>query len=83
MRRETEGALEGAREMGFGNAADLREALDGPGLMGGGVHAVFRAQQAAQEGWVLQGCGVGWFAMRVVDRGSTGFEGFARWHACV
>ena len=36
--------------MGFGDAGDRGQPLDGPGLVGGGIHAVFGAQQAAQQG---------------------------------
>jgi hypothetical protein len=41
------------REMRRGDAADAREPLHGPGLVRSGIHAIFRAQQAAQQLGVL------------------------------
>ena len=49
MRRQAEGFLELAREVGGGNVADFRETGDGPLLVRGGVHAVLGSEQAAQE----------------------------------
>jgi hypothetical protein len=40
-----------------GNVAHFSQAFDGPFLVGGGVHAVFGTQEAAEEVGVL---GVGW-----------------------
>ena len=54
---KSESFLELAREVRGGDVADLGEALHGPLLVGGGVHAVLGAQQAAEEVGVL---GVGW-----------------------
>ena len=54
---KAESFFELAREMRGGDVADFREAFDGPFLVGGGVHAVLGAQQAAEEVGVL---GVGW-----------------------
>ena len=51
--REAEGFLELAREVRRGDVADFCEAFDGPFLVGGGVHAVFGAQEAAEEVGVL------------------------------
>src|SRR5262245_34528938 len=49
VRRQAECLLEGAREVRLGYAAHLREAAHGPLLVRGAVHAVLRAQQAAQQ----------------------------------
>ena len=51
--REAEGFLELAREVGGGDVAHFSQAFDGPFLVGGGVHAVLRAQEAAEEVGVL------------------------------
>ena len=49
MRRNAEGLLERPREVGLGDLAHLRQAVNGPVLVRGGIHAVFRAQEAAQQ----------------------------------
>ena len=56
VRRHAEGLLERTREMRLGNAAHFRQPPDRPGLVRGRVHAIFRAQQAAQEFRVLRWC---------------------------
>ncbi len=53
MGREAKGFLELAREVGRGDVAYFREALDGPFLVGGRVHAVLGAQQAAEQVGIL------------------------------
>ncbi len=53
MRRKAEGFLELASEVRGGDVADLGQALYGPFLVGSGVHAVFRTEQAAQKVGVL------------------------------
>jgi hypothetical protein len=55
VRGEAERLLEGAGEVGGGDAAHARQAGDGPGLVGGGVHAVPGAQEAPEEIGVLGG----------------------------
>lgn len=50
---EAEGFLELAGEVGGGDVAHFSQAFDGPFLVGGGVHAVLRAQEAAEEVGVL------------------------------
>jgi hypothetical protein len=55
--RQAEGFLELAGEVAGGNVAHFSQAFDGPFLVGGGVHAVFGTQEAAEEVGVL---GVGW-----------------------
>jgi hypothetical protein len=55
MRRHTEGFLELPREVGFGDAAHLREPIHRPGLVRGGIHSVLCAQQAAEELGILGG----------------------------
>ena len=53
MRRYAEGLLERPREMGLGDSAHSCQALHRPVLVRSGVHSVLRAQQAAQQLWVL------------------------------
>ena len=53
MWRQAEGILERAREVRLGDAAHAREPFDRPLLVRGGIHAVFRAQQPAQQLGVL------------------------------
>ena len=63
--------------MGFGDATDFGQALDRPGLVRRGVHAVPGAQQAAQQGRILQGIGTD----RRWGRGNRlAFTVFARGH---
>lgn len=54
MRRQPEGLLELPREVRGGDVTHLRESLHGPLFVGGRVHAVFRAQQPAQQFGVLR-----------------------------
>jgi len=49
VRRDPEGVAERAREMRRGQSAHGGQAAHRPALMRGGVHAVARAQQAAQD----------------------------------
>jgi hypothetical protein len=58
VRRYAERLLELPREVGRRDAADAREPVDGPRLRGGRAHAVLRAEQAAEEGGVLEGRGL-------------------------
>ena len=53
VRREAECLFERAREVRLRYAADFRKASHGPFLVRGAVHAVLRAQQAAQQLGVL------------------------------
>jgi hypothetical protein len=53
VRRQAEGLLERPREVRLGDAAHPRQPPHGPGLVRGAVHAVLRAQQAAQQLGVL------------------------------
>jgi hypothetical protein len=53
VRRYAESLLERAREVSLGHVAHLCQPPDGPVLLGGGVHAVFRAQQPTQQLGVL------------------------------
>jgi chitosanase len=53
VRRHTEGLLERAGEMRLRHAAHAREPRDGPFLVRRRIHAVLRAQQAAQQLGVL------------------------------
>ena len=53
VRRDAEGLLERPREVSRRDAADARQPPYGPVLVRGGVHPVFRAQQAAQQLGVL------------------------------
>jgi hypothetical protein len=53
VRRHAEGLLERSREVGRGDAAHARQPWHRPGFVRGGVHAVFCAQQAAQQLGVL------------------------------
>ena len=55
VRREPEGMFERPREMGLGDTAHTREALDRPLLVRGGIHAVLCAQQPAKETRILPG----------------------------
>ncbi|KAG1245369.1 hypothetical protein G6F65_021267 [Rhizopus arrhizus] len=54
VRRKAKSPLEGTREIGLRDPTDLRQPADRPGLVRGGIHAVFGAQQTAQQGSILQ-----------------------------
>jgi hypothetical protein len=53
VRWDTKGFLERSSEVGLGDVAHLRQALHGPGLVRGGVHPIFGAQQAPQKLGIL------------------------------
>ena len=53
MRRDAERLLERSREVRLRHAAHAREAAHRPFLVARGIHAVLRAEQAAQEARVL------------------------------
>jgi hypothetical protein len=72
MRWQAEGLLEGTCEVGRGDATHPREPLHRPGLLRGGVHAVFRAQQATQQQRRLRdGCTHVWTASEGVGTGRS------------
>src|SRR5262249_53328479 len=50
---DAESLLERSCEVGLGDAAPPRQPRDGPVLVRGGVHPVLRAQEPAQQLWVL------------------------------
>ena len=50
---KAESFFELPREVGGRDVADFRKTFHGPFLVGSGVHAVFRAQEAAEEIGVL------------------------------
>ena len=53
MRRDAKSLLERSSEMSRGDAAHTREPRDRPLLVRSRIHAVFRAQQAAQQLGIL------------------------------
>ena len=55
MRRHAERLLERSGEVGLGDVAHTSQAGDGPGLVGGRVHAVPGAEETAEEVGVLGG----------------------------
>jgi hypothetical protein len=52
VRRYTERFLERPGEVRSGNSTDSGQSLDWPVLFRRRIHAVFRAQQPAQQGWI-------------------------------
>jgi len=82
VRRDAEDLLERSREVGFGDAADARQAPHGPALMRGGIHPILCAQQSPQQLGILV-CRIATRAISGCRRGGMFLGGCLRALGCL